>query len=145
VTLGGEEGEKEAPLKATRDSENDGNAPEEEEEEDAALPDLTASGATAAEEATFVPTDDARLDGASKDALAEEAEDDLPDEPADANDVPDEPENDENSPDEPEPEPAPKRGRAAAAKKEKKPTKAKKTEETDAAPVRSSRRALRAK
>ena len=145
VTLGGEEGEKEAPLKATRDSENDGNAPEEEEEEDAALPDLTASGATAAEEATFVPTDDARLDGASKDALAETTENDLPDEPADANDVPDEPENDENSPDEPEPEPAPKRGRAAAAKKEKKPTKAKKTEETDAAPVRSSRRALRAK
>ena len=52
---------------------NDGNAPEEEEEEDAALPDLTASGATAAEEATIVPTDDARLDGASP-ALAETTE-----------------------------------------------------------------------
>ena len=105
---------------------------------------MNASGATAAEEATFVPTDDARLDGAPP-ALAETTENYLPDEPADANDLPDETATDENSPDEPEPEPAPKRGRAAAAKKEKKPTKAKKTEETCAAPVRSSRRALRAK
>ena len=140
VTLGGEEGEEDVPL-ARRDSENDGNAPEEEEDASPALPDLNASGATAAEEATFVPTDDARADGAPK-ALAEETENDE-DETAENDE--NETENDENSPDENSPEPAPKRGRKPAAKKEKKPTKAKKTEETDAAPVRSSRRALRAK
>ena len=136
VTLGDEAGGDEAAAAADADASerSDGNAPEEEEgkRDTKRAADLKGGGATAA------PVDDAAPAEGAGDARAVAEEENATDENA----------NDENATDENANEPAPKRSRKPAAKKEKKEKKekpaAKKTDETDA-PVRTSRRALRAK
>ena len=140
VTLGGEAGgdeaaERVADVDEKASERRDGDAPEEEEGErdPERAPDPESGGAAA----KAGDCDAAPAEGAG-DARAEAEEETANDENAP----------DENAPDENAPEPAPKRGRKPAAKKEKKEKKekpaTKKTDETDA-PVRSSRRALRAK
>ena len=134
VTLGGgeERSGKEGPECAAEPPDADGEA----------HPETSGGGAEAAD-------DDAPLAPkalAEEEARAEaEAEND---ENAPGENAPDAGAPEESAPEENAPEPAPKRGRKPAAKKEKKEKKekptTKKTDETDA-PVRSSRRALRAK
>ena len=134
VTLGDEAGGDEAAAAADADASerSDGNAPEEEEgkRDTKRAADLKGGGATAA------PVDDAAPAEGAGDARAVAEEENATDENA----------NDENATDENANEPAPKRSRKPAAKKEKKAKPAaKKTQEETDAPVRSSRRALRAK
>ena len=138
VTLGGgeERSGKEGPECAAEPPDADGEA----------HPETSGGGAEAAEAAAAADDDapSAPKALAEEEARAEaEAEND---ENAPGENAPDAGAPEENAPEENAPEPAPKRGRKPAAKKEKKAKPAaKKTQEETDAPVRSSRRALRAK
>ena len=138
VTLGGgeERSGNEGPECAAEPPDADGEA----------HPETSGGGAEAAEAAEAADDDapSAPKALAEEEARAEaEAEND---ENAPGENAPDAGAPEENAPEENAPEPAPKRGRKPAAKKEKKAKPAaKKTQEETDAPVRSSRRALRAK